>query len=495
MQRQQAQAPVRAAIDIGSNTIHVVVAHCMPDDLDILADEVEMVRIGESVTKTGEISAEKRDAALKVLRDYVALAEQHGAQETLVVATEAIRKAKNSAEFIDTVRKDTGLEVHLISGEVEATLTFYGATYEEAKKPNAAADIGVMDLGGGSMELVTAHKMHISSRASLPVGSGWLHDRYLPSNPPSADELAVAQTFLQTYFAGMHLAEQPPMLIVTGGSANSLLYVARQAFRLNGQEEHLTFDDLLHCEGLLTALSAEEIAQRYGQPKSRAHILPAGALIIREMMLRLALGEIAVSPHGIREGALLARERSGERWLEQVEREAQGQNGNIGNTGVQFEGGMAGAGEETFAQTGRRLLQERVKKLFEWRDEVLKNDDVEAVHKMRVASRRLRATMDAFESCCEPKTFKQAYRKVQRMADILGQARDTDVMLQGLHTRLEQAASEEQAGVQWLIDRLSDYRRQTQSELETFFKALDEDALRKVIMLSFKKGAGRNGKG
>lgn len=492
MQQQETQAPVRAAIDIGSNTIHVVVAQCMPADLDILADEVEMVRIGESVTKTGEISAEKRDAALKVLRDYGNLAQQHDAQEVLVVATEAIRKAKNSAEFVDAVRQQTGLDVHLVSGEVEATLTFYGATYEEAKKPNAAADLGVMDLGGGSMELVTAHKMHISSRASLPVGSGWLHDRYLPSDPPSADELTLAQTFLRTYFAGIHLEEQPPMLIVTGGSANSLLYLARQAFRLNEQEEHLTFDDLLHCEGLLTALPAEEIAQRYEQPVSRARILPAGALIIREMMARLTLHEIAVSPHGIREGALLARERFGEHWLEQVEREAHGQNGNAG---VQFEGSVVGIDEATFAQTGRQLLQERVKKLFEWRDEVLKNDDVEAVHKMRVASRRLRATMDAFESCCEPKTFKKAYRKVQRMADILGQARDTDVMLQGLRTQLEQAASEEQAGVRWLIERLSDYRRQTQDELKTFFKALDEDALQGVIMSSIKKGAGRNGKG
>ena len=488
MVRQRTQSPVRAAIDIGSNTIHVVVARCMPDDLDIVVDEVEMVRIGESVTATGAISIEKRDAALAVLRDYQALAQQHGAEEVLVVATEAIRKAKNSAEFVEYVRKETGLIVYLVSGNAEATLTFYGATYEEAKKPDAPATIGVMDLGGGSTEFVTAKHMHISWRVSIPVGSGWLHDRYMPSNPPTEDELAVAQTFLQTYLQGMRMKQSPPKLIVTGGSANSLFYLAQQVYRLNGQIPHLTFDDLMHCEGLLTALPAEEIAQRYGQPVSRARILPAGALIIREVMARLGLQEITVSPHGIREGVLLARTQFGEQWLKRVENTTQN-----GGSHVRFEGGSA-ALDETFAQSGNRLLRERAKKLFEWRDDVLKNEDIEAVHKMRVASRRLRATLDAYQPCCEPKQFKKVYKTVQHIADMLGRARDTDVMLQGLQQRLTKASSEEQAGVAWLIDRLNDYRQQTQDELSVLLQTLDEDALQRDILACIKEGAARNGK-
>lgn len=488
MNHQRVQFPMRAAIDIGSNTIHVVVARCMPDDLDIVADEVEMVRIGESVNATGAISTEKRDAALTVLRDYQALAQQHGAEEVLVVATEAIRKAKNSAEFVECVRKETGLIAHLVSGNAEATLTFYGATYEEAKKTSAPVEIGVMDLGGGSTEFVTAKNMHISWRVSIPVGSGWLHDRYMPSNPPTEDELAVAQTFLQTYLQGMRMKQSPPKLIVTGGSANSLFYLAQQAYRLDGRTPHLTFENLMHCEGLLTALPAEEIAQRYGQPLSRARILPAGALIIREVMTRLGLREIAVSPHGIREGVLLARTRFGEPWLETVASEMQN-----GPSHVRFEGGSA-ALDETFVQSGSRLLRERAKKLFEWRNDVLKHEDIEAVHKMRVASRRLRATLDAYEPCCEPKQFKKVYRTVQHIADMLGRARDTDVMLQGLHQRLTKATSEEQAGVGWLIERLNAYRQQTQEELSALLQTLDEDALQRDILASIKEGAARNGK-
>jgi exopolyphosphatase/pppGpp-phosphohydrolase len=486
------QSPIDAAIDIGSNTIHVVVARCQPDDLDIVEDEVELVRIGESVNATGEISSEKRDAAIATLQQYKALAERHDAEQILVVATEAIRKASNSAEFLEDVQRETGLQVHLINGDVEATLTFYGATYEQSKNPGASAQLGVMDLGGGSTELVTAKNMHISWRTSIPIGSGWLHDRYLSSNPPSPDDLAIAHTFLQAYLQGMRIKQHPASLIVTGGSANSLLLLAQQAFRLDRSANRLTYDDLLHCEGLLSAFPAEEISQRYQQPLGRARILPAGALIIREVMSRLNLNEITISPHGIREGALLAYARYGEHWLERVNQEAAASNQAAGpavkNAAVKDD-----IQHETFAQSGQHMLQERVEKLLEWRNEVLKHEDVEAVHKMRVATRRLRATLDAFESCCKPTQFKRVYRQVKNMADILGAARDTDVMLQDLREKYEQAPLTEQAGVQWLIDHLDTYRQQRQQDLEDFFKMLDDQALQQQVESCIQKGALRNG--
>ncbi len=456
------QAPMRAAIDIGSNTIHIVVARCKPDDLDIVEDEVELVRIGESVNASGEISPEKRDAAIATLRQYKELAQRHGAEQVGVVATEAIRKARNSAEFLEDVQRETGLQVHLINGDVEAVLTFYGATYEQLKEPGAPAQLSVMDLGGGSTELVMAQNMHITWRTSIPIGSGWLHDRFLSSNPPTPDDLTTSETFLRTYLQGMRIKQHPASLIVTGGSANSLLLMAQQAFRLDRSTNRLTYADLVRCEGILDALPAEEISQRYGQPLARARILPAGALIIREVMSRLNLQEITVSPHGIREGVLLAYERYGENWLE-------------------------------CAQSGQRMLEERMEKLLDWRDEVLKHEDIEAVHKMRVATRRLRATLDAFESCCNPQKFKKIYRQVKDMADLLGAARDTDVMLQGLHEKYEQVPVEEQAGVQWLIDRLEIYRQQRQQELEDFFATLDEDALKQQVETCIRKGALRNG--
>lgn len=493
---QKQKSPVCAAIDIGSNTIHVVVARCQPDDLDILEDQVEMVRIGESVTANGEISPEKLRKTLTTLKKYKAAAERHGAEQVLVVATEAIRKASNSNDFLEKVRQATGLETHIINGMVEATLTFYGATYEAAKEQGTPALLGVMDLGGGSTELVMAKNMHILWRTSIPIGSGWLHDRYLPSNPPTADELAVAETFVRTYVQGMRMKSQPPKLIVTGGSANSLYYLAQAAHHLAKDSWRMSYEELVRCEGLLGALSAEEVAKRYGQEVARARVLPAGALIIREVMNRLHLQEISVSPHGIREGALLAYARYGEQWLERVNEEAAqatgvgGQQANVSVKNGAIENVFV---DESFAEAGQKMLRERARKLFEWRDEVLKNRESEAVHKMRVATRRLRATLDAFESCSKPSQFKRVYRQIKEMANRLGFARDTDVILQGLRETHERVTSDEKLGVQWLIDRLTSYRELRQEELEAFFEMLDEDELEHEIETCVRKGGVTNG--
>jgi exopolyphosphatase/pppGpp-phosphohydrolase len=491
----QSSPPMRAAIDIGSNTIHLVVARCTPYDLEIVEDQQELVRIGESVTATGEISQEKTKAAIATLKRYKELAKKHNASPILVVATEAIRQASNSAAFLEQVLSKTKLTVHLISGTAEAALTFFGSTYEVYKEPHPPAQIGVMDLGGGSLELVTARNMHITWRTSLPVGSGWLHHRYLSSDPPTYDEVSVADAFLQTYFRGLQLKHHLPVLIVTGGSANSLLFLARNAFNLEMNHTQLTQLDLMRCQGLLMSLPAEEIAKRFEQPLARARILLAGALIIQSVMTRLRVNEIHVSSHGIREGVLLAYERYRERWLEIVSQSAEALNHMMQQSDGSPDAFIAYTPEgEPFAQSGRRLLQERTQTMLEWPEEVLKHEDVEAVHKMRVAIRRLRATLDAYQSICDPKSFKKIYRQVTQIADVLGAARDTDVMLINLHAQLEQVKSEDKAGVEWIIERLQTFREQKQLELESFLQGLDEDALRKQIELCIQEGVASHGK-
>ncbi len=482
-------SPMRAAIDIGSNTIHIVVARSTPNDLDIVLDREELVRIGESVTATGEISQEKTNAAIAVLKNYKAQARRRKADPILVVATEAIRQAHNSADFVEHVQSKTRLAVELISGNAEAALTFFGSTYEVNKEPGHPAQVGVMDLGGGSLELVTARNKRINWRTSIPIGSGWLHDRYLPSNPPTYSEIAVADAFLQTYFQGMPVKHRPPVLIVTGGSANALLYLVHQAFKLDEHHTHLTQQDLLRCQGLLSSLTAEEIADRYKLEVARARILLAGALIIQTVMSRLHLHEIRISSHGIREGVLLAYERYGERWLDIVSSTASLNHAQ--QTEVFFP---LSPEDEPFAHSGRRKLMERTHKMLELPKEVLKHEDVEAVHKMRVASRRLRATLDAYQSICDPRIFKNAYRQVKGAADALGAARDTDVMLLNLHAQLEQVRSEEKEGVQWIIERLNTFRQQKQQELESFLHKFDEDTLKQQIELLIPEGGKSNGK-
>jgi len=137
----------------------------------------------------------------------------------------------------------------------------------------------------------------------------------LPSDPPTHEEVVAAQDFLETYFQQMSLPRNPAALIGVGGSANTLLYLARHALGVGQTETCLTYEDILRCEGLLRVLTVDEMARRYPIIPQRARIMPAGALIIRMLMERLQLKEIHVSTHGIREGVLLAHARFGERWL------------------------------------------------------------------------------------------------------------------------------------------------------------------------------------
>ncbi len=492
--------PVHAAIDIGSNTIHLVVARSLPDNLDILADEVDLVRIGESVTATGDISAQKQAASIDTLLRYKAIAEQHQASPILVVATEAIRQAKNSADFLAAIQQATGLIVHLIDGNVEATLTFAGATYTLTKQTSSPTHIGVMDLGGGSTELVTATQGQITWRTSLPIGSGWLHDRYLPSNPPIPEEIRTAHAFLHNALQKLSIKQPLEALIVTGGSANSLLHLAHHAFGLDLAAECLTHEDMLRCEGLLHALPAEEITRRYQQPDARALILPAGAAIIRAVMNYLHLPEIHVSPHGIREGTLLAYAQYGEQWLTHVEAEAKSDTDTTKarTTAVPVESGEAEqTGDITtmnFVQFGRQLLKERLRKMLSWREAVLRHEDSEAVHKMRVATRRLRAALDAYAPLCEPNAFRKLYREVKKMADVLGEARDTDVMVQTLQGQREQASEQEKSGITWLIQRLQIYRQQQQTVVAAFLEQCDEETLHHLLDTSLPKGGHKHGK-
>jgi exopolyphosphatase/pppGpp-phosphohydrolase len=450
--------PVCAAIDVGSNTIHMVVARCFRDTLEILADEVELTRIGESVTATGTISPEKTQSALQTLKAYQALAAGYGAERVLVVATEAIRQADNSEEFLARVHAETGLEIRLISGTVEAILTFSGATYQAGFQEH----LGVADLGGGSLELVLAHTMHITWRTSIPIGSGWLHDQYLCANPPTSSEIQAAETFLHTYFQGIKPGDTASALIVTGGSANSLLHLVRSAFAHPQESQWLALEHLARCQSLLTALPAEEIASRYEQPLARARILLAGTLILKHVMQKFALQEIWVSPQGIREGILLAYARFHDRWLEATEQESR-------------------ADPETFAHLARQTLLERLQTFLAWSQEVHKHEDIEAVHKMRVASRRLRAALDAYQSCCYPKRFARVYRRIKRIADRLGEARDSDVMLEYLHAQLATASESEQEGIHWLIANLRTSRQRAQEQLDMSLRKLDTAKLERLL--------------
>jgi len=189
---QQQASTINAAIDIGSNTIEVLIARCSPNNVEIIEHQTTMARLGESVDDKGEISRDKFKLALGTVRKYQKLAKKYGAGEILAIATEALREARNSQDFIKAVKQETGIEVQLISGYAEAVLDFLGATCNH----NTFSHVGVLDVGGSSTEIVTAKNDDITWLTSIPIGSGTIHDRYLPSDPPTHEEMEAARSYL-----------------------------------------------------------------------------------------------------------------------------------------------------------------------------------------------------------------------------------------------------------------------------------------------------------
>jgi exopolyphosphatase/pppGpp-phosphohydrolase len=471
------------------------------DTIEVMAHESTMIRLGESVNTTGTITPEKQDAVIKTLQHYQQLAQEHEVSSITVVATEAVRKAENCEAFLDAVRQETGLTVHTVSGEMEARLTYLGATSDHQE----IADAGVVDVGGGSTELIIAQQGHIQWLTSLPIGAGWLHDHYLSSDPPSAVEVDKARTFLNAHLLQLQLPEMPPAeqarrpLIATGSSAKILLALAKQVLQIDKETHMLSRYDLLGCFGLLSALPATEIARRYELPLERAHVLPGGTLILLALLDFLQLEEISVSQRGVSEGALLAALRYGDSWIE--EPDLKGDTAHIGKAPAVPDADQSTKPvtesqqpSEKFAETGRRELLKRGETFVKWIDPVLQNTDIEDVHKMRVASRRLRATLDAYESACDRKPFKSVYQEVKQAADLLGTARDTDVMLQHLEQQQQEVPDNERPGIQWLTSRLQSYREQQQQAIAAFFKDFHSKRFQRSVTACIPKGGSNRGK-
>jgi exopolyphosphatase/pppGpp-phosphohydrolase len=338
-------------------------------------------------------------------------------------------------------------------------------------------------VGGGSSELALAQQGRPTWLTSLPLGSSKVHTHYAFANPPSCRDLARAREDLATSLQNVAVPFLPRALIVTGSSALALLQVAQRAFQLDEQHCILTRDDLLRCEGMLCTLSARTVAQRYKQELKRCLILPGGALVIRSFLERLQRDAFYVSSYGVREGLLLAYARYGDEWLHHPD--ISGEAGSQKTQEkipqeIQQEG-------PSFIDAGREALSKRAGKMLKWRDKVLQHDDIEDVHKMRVASRRLRATMDAYEACCKPKPFKKVYQEVKDLASVLGTVRDTDVMIAHLQQWAEGMPEAEHDGVGWLVERLQAYHQKRLRVMDEEIQSLKGGSLRQRIVASIQK--------
>lgn len=319
-----------AALDVGSNTIHLVVARISHDgtEVDYIADELELVRLGADVSASGRIGPERMQRAIAAIRSQIETAHAHHTETILGIATEGVRAAANGSELIERIWAETGLCIQLVTGDQEAVLTYWGGTSGLRAITQRRA---VLDLGGGSLELVVGSNNRIDWRISLPLGAGTLHSRHAVSDPMTSRELESVRRTVREAFARL----DPPLpvkeVVVSGGTATTLAALAgrvlhnvrptahpRDTITADGVRRirYLTRERIAWLQALIHAQSSIDLADRYLIDVDRAGLLGTGTAILGVAMEQLGAESLRIRKRGIREGALLAYSHLGEHWLE-----------------------------------------------------------------------------------------------------------------------------------------------------------------------------------
>lgn len=299
---------VGAAVDVGSNSIHLLVAAIAPTRLRSLADESVQLGFGSVVDHGGSLGAEARAAGLEVLRGYVEQARSLGAEVITLVATEPLRRATDAAVFLDEVLRATGVPLHVLSHEAEAELTLLGVT--AGRRP--ATSLLVLDIGGGSTELIVAAPDHDPIVGVLPTGSARLAARHVASDPPSWAEIGALRAEAARLFGDLPDAHPSRGIVAGGTGTNSNRLLGR--VRLGALGPTL----LDRAMTALTLQRAAELALSQGLSERRIRQLPAGIALVEAAMARYGLPRMMTSDASLREGAIHAAARAGDAWPERL---------------------------------------------------------------------------------------------------------------------------------------------------------------------------------
>jgi exopolyphosphatase/guanosine-5'-triphosphate,3'-diphosphate pyrophosphatase len=300
-----------AAIDCGTNSIRLLIADLDPS-AGTLVDvdrRMEVVRLGQGVDRTGEIAPEAMARTLEATARYAALSTAAGVTAVRFVATSASRDARNAAEFVHGVQAILGVVPEVVAGSEEAALSFAGAT------GGLAAGGGpylVVDLGGGSTEVVLGESGSVEAALSVDIGCVRLTERHLRSDPPTADEVAAA---LHDVDAALdRVAEQVPLalprtLVGVAGTVTTITAHALGLEKYDSEAIHGTSlpvaQVLAACDELIAMPRAERAALGFMHP-GRVDVIGAGALIWRRVIERVAalapVTEVVTSEHDILDG-------------------------------------------------------------------------------------------------------------------------------------------------------------------------------------------------
>ena len=304
--------PTFAAIDIGSNSCRLKIAKVVSHQLRTLHEDREVTRLGASVFATGLVSPEAMAATLRALKRFQRAVQSHGVDQIRVVATSAMRDARNASAFQAWVKAETGWSLETISGLEEGRLIHRGLMSGE---PGSGGRVLLVDLGGGSCEITLSEHKRIKDTISLPLGAVRLTEEFLAADPAAPEDLARMRRLIARELRRAHRRIQPgkvQLVIATSGTAAALseACAAIVAKSGKGSKARKAAGELAPTplvRKLATKISRMTLPEREavaGIGPRRAEIITAGAQVFAELLESFNLQGFRYSPLGLRDGIL-----------------------------------------------------------------------------------------------------------------------------------------------------------------------------------------------
>ena len=298
-------------LDIGSNTVHLLIvdAHHGAAPVPALSHKLEL-RLAEHLDADGGIDSRATESLIGFVKESLEIAEDAGVTEMTAFATSAIREAPNGADVLALVKKRTGVEVDLMSGERESRVTFLAVRRWFGW---SSGRLLVVDIGGGSLELASGADEDPDVALSLPLGAGRLTRDHLADDPPTSAELKALRKKIRADVAAevgrLIRFGQPEMAVATSKTLRQLARIAGAAPSAEGQyvRRVLTRADLGIWLPKLAEMSASKRAELPGVSQGRSRQLVAGALVAEAVMDIGGLSELVLCPWALREGIILER--------------------------------------------------------------------------------------------------------------------------------------------------------------------------------------------
>ncbi len=306
---QRTKGPVLAGIDIGTLTCRVLIGTVSEDGvLEERHGDRRILRLGEGVDGQGSLKDSAMARVLDTLREWRRVIEDYKPEALSVVATSAVRDAANREDFLEQIRRETGFDVEILTGDEEARRTLLGI---RSGLPSGVSDVLGLDIGGGSTEFILDRKRTQPVVLSLELGVVRLAERLLCSDPPTGNELREARTFIRTRLEEARTLVGDLQGTTLVGTAGTITTLAAMDLRLETYQKarvhnyRLTLDAVRALEGALLSRTSAERRALSGLEPGREDLIVGGTLILLGVMDSFGFRECLVSDLGLREGLLL----------------------------------------------------------------------------------------------------------------------------------------------------------------------------------------------